>query len=454
MARPNSVFDLLSTLAGDDETAGLFSDAAMVDSWLRTEVGLATAQAKLGIIAEVHRDAIAEVAVAANIDLDRLWGDAKVVGYPILPLVRQIDELLPEEHRGCVHLGATTQDIMDTGLALQLVAATERLNTLLENLCDLIAEAAVLHQETLMPGRTHGMHAVPTTWGTKLAVYLGELTALYRRLHAARARVGTVSLYGAGGTSAAYGPRVSEIRRLIANSLGLRDDEIPWHVARGRLVEWGQLCVTLVAAVARLAREVIDLSRTEIDELAERGSHHRGASSTMPQKRNPITSETLVGNSIVAGALSAALARIMEAGHERAAGEWQAEWFVFPHLAGLAGSSLRGAVDLVGGLKANTSAMRRNLSLDHGLIMAEAYMIEMAPILGRERAHDLVYAAADRARAENRQLRQILEDCAPSDARSVLGELSPDDYVGNPGAVVARARSEWHAARRGHDGGR
>lgn len=454
MTRLSSVFELLSTIAADEETSRIFSEEAMIDSWLRTEVGLASAQANLGIIAAEDCDAIVEVASVANIDRKRLWADTKVVGYPILPLVRQLDELLPEKRRGRVHLGATTQDIMDTGLALQLVAATERLSRLLEELCDLIAEASLRHQGTVMPGRTHGLHAVPTTWGAKLAVYLAELTALYRRLQDAPGRVGTLSLYGAGGTSAAYGPRVGDIRRLIAESLGLHDDGIPWHVARGRLADWGQLCVSLVAAVARLAREVIDLSRTEIHELSERDGHHRGASSTMPQKRNPITSESLVGNSIVAGALSSALARIMEAGHERAAGEWQAEWFVLPHLAGLAGSSLRGAVDLVSGLQTNASAMHRNLSLDHGLIMAEAYMIGLAPVLGREHAHDLVYTAATQARDENRHLRDVLADCAPPEARPGLGELSPDEYVGNPAAVVGRARSEWHAARKEGNHGR
>src|SRR5690606_38705923 len=121
-----------------------------------------------------------------------------------------------------------------------------------------------------------------------------------------------------------------------------------------------QAWVLTIASAARLAREVIDLSRNEISEVAERDGHHRGASSTMPQKRNPITSETMVGNSIIAGALSAAVARIMEPGHERAAGEWHAEWFLFPHLASLAASSLTGAVDLVSSLQVDVQQMRSN----------------------------------------------------------------------------------------------
>jgi 3-carboxy-cis,cis-muconate cycloisomerase len=447
MSQSSSVFELLSTLAGDDGMAAIFSEHAMIESWLRTEAALASAQAELGIVPAESRDAIATAALADNIDTGRLWAEARIVGYPILPLVRQVDKLLPEQHRGWLHLGATTQDIMDTGLALQLAAATTCLREQLRTLCDDIASAAMTHQRTVMPGRTHAMLAVPTTWGIKLAVYLAELSHLYRRLGTVGHQAGTVSFYGAGGTSAAYGPRAAEIRRLAAGILGLRAQDVPWHVARGRVAEWGQACVSLVAAIARLAREVIDLSRTEIGEVAEPDGYHRGASSTMPQKRNPITSETLVGNAVVAGALGAALARIMEAGHERAAGEWHAEWFVLPHLAALAGSSLTGAAGLVVGLNVDQEAMRRNLTLDHGLIMAEAYMIGLAPVLGRERAHDVVYEAARRAREERKPLQKALEDCVPEEGRARLGELDPEDYVGDPELVVAGACRAWEAAR-------
>lgn len=452
MGHPGSVFTLLSTLGGDEATAEILSEEQTIASWLRVEVALTTAQAKLGLVPLADRDAIAELARVDTIDRQRLWAESKVVGYPILPLVRQLDEQLAEEHRGSLHLGATTQDVMDSALVLQLVAATERIRGLLEQFCDAVAGEADRHRWTVMAGRTHGMQAVPTTWGGKLAVYLGEFSAMHRRLRRAASEVGTVSLYGAGGTSAAYGCRAGEIRKLTAELLGLRDDEVPWHVARGRIAEWGQCCVSLTAALARLAREVIDLSRTEVGELSERDGHHRGASSTMPQKRNPITSEILVGNSVVAGSLASSLSRIMEAGHERAAGEWQAEWFVLPHLAELTGSSLRAAVDLVDGLRVDEEAMRRNLSLDHGLIMAEACMIGLAPVLGRERAHDLVYAAASRAREQNRSLRDVLGEQAPPGAREHLDELVPENYVGDPDGAIDRARCAWQDEREGASG--
>jgi 3-carboxy-cis,cis-muconate cycloisomerase len=444
--RPRFNFDLLSQVAGDPTMRGIFSEHATVESWLRTEVALATAQVKLGIISQPALDAIMAAAVVDRIDLDRLWEQTRVVGYPILPLVRQLDELLPADVRGTVHLGATTQDIMDTGLVLQLMTASDRLIQLLDQLCEALSREALAHADTVMAARTHALHAVPTTFGAKLAVYLSDFTRHHRRAIETREEIATLSLHGAGGTSAAFGDESSRLRQLVAAQLALRVEELPWHVARGRLAEWAQAWVLAIGSAARLAREVIDLGRAEISEVAERDGHHRGASSTMPQKRNPITSETIVGNSIIAGALSAAIARIMEPGHERAAGEWHAEWFLFPHLASLAASSLSGAVDLVTGMRVDTGRMRANLELDHGLILAEAYMIGLAPSLGRELAHDIVYEAARRCRSEGIPLRTALERTVPADRLDDLRSIDHTTYVGDARRIVDAAVSAWSAA--------
>lgn len=448
--RPPVTFDLLSQVAGDPAMRTVFSERATVEAWLRTEVALATAQAKLGTIPQRARDAIADAAVVDRIDLDQLWDETRIVGYPVLPLVRQLDALLPPADRGAVHFGATTQDIMDTGLVLQLTAASDYLIGLIDQLCDGLARRALEHAETVMPGRTHALHAVPTTFGAKLAVYLSDFARHRARSVEVRSGIATLSLYGAGGTSAAYGEDSARLRRLVADELGLQVDDVPWHVSRVRLAEWAHAWVLVIGSAARLAREVIDLSRTEIGEVTERDGYHRGASSTMPQKRNPITSETLVGNSIIAGSLSAAVARIMEPGHERAAGEWQAEWFLFPHLASLAASSLTGAVDLVSSMQVDSEQMRANLELDYGLIMAEAYMIHLAPSIGRERAHDIVYEAARCARAEHIPLRTALENTVPADRLDILQSIDPTAYLGETKRIVDVAVAAWAAARKGH----
>jgi 3-carboxy-cis,cis-muconate cycloisomerase len=439
--------DLFSQVAGDSRMRDILSERSAVAAWLRTEVALAIAEAELGMITPAARDAIAEAADPDRIDMARLWDETRVVGYPILPLIRQLDELLPEGNRGSVHLGATTQDIMDTGLVLQFVDASDYLISRLEELGDLLAVRAREHADTVMPARTHAMHAVPTTFGAKLATYLSEVTHHRARAVEARRALATLSLYGAGGTSAAYGAESSRLRRLVAKELDLHVDDVPWHVSRGRLAEWAQSWILVIGSSSRLAREVIDLSRNEIAEVAERSGHHRGASSTMPQKQNPITSEIIVGSAIIAGSLSAAVARIMEPGHERAAGEWHAEWFVLPTIASLAASALNGMIDLVEGLQVNRERMLANLEVDHGLILAEAYMMELAPELGRERAHDVVYEAAGIARAEDISLQLALERTVPPAHLASLTTVDHASYVGEAAAVVEVAIRAWESGK-------
>jgi 3-carboxy-cis,cis-muconate cycloisomerase len=438
-------FEMLVGLYGDDRMAAILSEQELIASWIRVEAALATAQGEAGVIAPDTAAAIAHTAATAAIDPVRLWRETRNVGYPILPLVRQLDEALPDEHRGRVHYGATTQDIMDSGLAVQFDAAAARLAELVEGFGDTVAALAATHAEVVIAGRTHALQAVPTTFGAKMAGYLSELARDRVRLARAREAVATVSLFGAGGTSAAYGEQAVKVRRRVAELLGLRSTDVPWHVARDRVAEFGAVCAMLAATCARFAREVVDLSRTEIAEVSEAAGHLRGASSTMPQKANPIESEAVIGMAVTAGALSSALYRIMEAGHERAAGEWQAEWQVLPQLASLAAGALATAQAVAAGLQVFPEAMRRNLEADSGLVMAEAYMIRLAPRLGRERAHDLVYDAARRCRETGEGLGTVLTGMLPGQTAEEVGELKPEDYVGYPRTTVEAALSEWRA---------
>ena len=436
-------FELLIGLYGDDRMAEILSEQELIASWVGVEAALATAQAEAGVIAPDTAAAIVRGATAAAVDAARLWRETRNVGYPILPLIRQLDEALPDEHRGRVHYGATTQDIMDSGLAVQFGAVGARLTELADGFGDALAALAATHADVVIAGRTHALQAVPTTFGAKMAGYLGELARDRDRLVRARESLSTVSLFGAGGTSAAYGDQAVKIRRRVAELLSLRSTDIPWHVSRDRVAEFGAVCALLAATCARFAREVVDLSRTEIAELSEASGHLRGASSTMPQKANPIESEAVIGMATTAGALSSALYRIMEAGHERAAGEWQAEWQVLPQLAALAAGALATARAVAEGLQVFPEVMRRNLAADSGLVMAEAYMIGLAPRLGREHAHDLVYEAARRCRETGESLGTVLGGMLPDQAAGALAELRPEEYVGNPHTAIDAALSQW-----------
>lgn len=443
-------FDLLGRLWGDDAMAAVWSERATVEAWLRVEAELARAQAAAGVLADSDAELIAGAATVEGLDTEALWAGARNVGYPILSLVRAVAARLPDGPNGRVHYGATTQDIMDSGFALQSVAAAGRLGELVRALGDALESLMTEHVHTVMPGRTHGQQAVPTTFGATLAPFVSELARHVGRVRSASKAMGVVSLFGAGGTSAAAGPTAAQVRRDLARRLDLAATDVPWHSARDGVAEFGAECAALAATCARLARNVIDLGRTEIGELVEAAGDHRGASSTMPQKANPILAEAIIGMSATAGASVSALYRAMEVPQERAAGEWQIEWHVVPQVSWLAAGCLSAAVELVGGLRVNPETMLANLHADGGLIMSEAYMFGLAPQLGREVAHDIVYAAARQVRAKGGTLPEALAEQLSGrglDPDLVRRPMDPADYLGDPEATCQAARTDWHAAR-------
>ena len=441
-------FSLLTHLAGDEEQQAIFAEDCSVESWLAAERALALAQAEHGVLTWDEAEQIVRAARAENVDRVALWSSARNVGYPILGLVREIAGVLPPGPDGRLHYGATTQDIMDTGLALQMARSLIALDRRLGELGDGLAERAEEHAGTVMAARTHAQQAVPTTFGATLGTLLAQFTRHRTRLAQAAPRIAVVSLFGAGGTAAALGPNSAAVRASMARRLGLHHTDVPWHVDRDGVAEFGWLCTSLTAACAKLARNVVDLSRTEIGEVFEPYESHRGASSTMPQKVNPISSELVIGLTGTAGALASSLARIVEAGHERAAGEWQIEWQVIPQLALLAGTALAETTSLARGVRVDAARMRANLARDGGLVMAEAQMISLAARMGRERAHDLVYEAATRARADGQTLAAVLPGVAQERGKA---DLLPDplvtaeQYVGEAAHVARTARDRWRA---------
>jgi 3-carboxy-cis,cis-muconate cycloisomerase len=301
------------------------------------------------------------------------------------------------------------------------------------------------HAGTVMAGRTHGQQAVPTTLGAKLATFLRQVTRLRWQLPALREVVCLVSLHGAAGTSAGFGPRVDEVRAHMADQLDLALPDGPWHVTRDGLAEFAGGCARAAAVCARLAREVIDLSRTEIGEVSESVGHHRGASSTMPQKANPIDSEAVVGLAVNAATAAGTMYRAMEAGHERSAGEWQVEWHSLPQVAVLAAGCLLVAARVVRDMTVDPVRMAANLDLEQGRTLAEAYMFQLAPKLGREEAHDLVYEAALASKTRRIELEQALREVAAGDA--VIGGIRPADYTGQARDEAVAAVAAWRSVR-------
>lgn len=428
---------------GDAPIAEIFSFRARIEAYLEIEVALARAQAALGVIPSDAADAIGQAARTLEPDEQRLRDGTRLVGYPILPLLEQLREVGGPLVAAYAHWGATTQDIMDTATAMQAQRGTARLERLLVGVGASLARLAVAERCTVMAGRTHAQPAVPTTFGAKVAVWLAEYARHLRRLQGARAGAGRVSLFGAGGTAAALGPQSRETRRSLASLLGLAGSDVPRHVARDEVVEVGLVLAGIAATGGKLGREVIELSRPEIGEVAEVAGHHRGASSTMPQKANPISSEALVAFQIAAASQVGGVLAATQGTHERASGEWLVEWDLLPLLFGYAGGSLATAGELLDGLTLDRERMAANLRLDGGTIMAEAAMIALSPIVGRGKAHDLVYAACRRVSSDGLDLAAALEASLPPAA---LGKLPPLEDVLDPAAYLGEADSIVDAA--------
>ena len=440
--------------------ARVFSEETTISSWLQVEAALGRALEAAGVAGEGVGERIAAACTLDSVDRDRLWKDAALVGYPILSLVRMVCEQLPDGDAAYVHYGATTQDIMDSGVVLQVGEAMVRLDDLVQRLGDGLARLVDEHRDSAMAARTHVMQAVPTTFGAKIAVFLDTLARQRARLSEAAEGVRVVSLFGAGGTSAALGEHAVAVRAAMAAELGLADCGVPWHVARDRLLAAGQAAAALASTCARLGREVIDLGRLEIGEVAEEDGLYRGASSTMPQKANPISSEMAVGFGTWATTAVAGLYRAMEAGHERAAGEWHTEWAALPTTFTATAGALLAAADAIAGLRVFPERMRANLDTDGGRLMAEAYMMALAPHLGRGPAHDLVYAAVRHSRQHDVPLRDAVRDVVTPQVWSDVEPMLPwpQGYLGNASVICDEALGIWTASgeptyRSGHQAG-
>jgi 3-carboxy-cis,cis-muconate cycloisomerase len=444
----STVFDsaIFRDMFGTPQMRRVFSDDVYLEKCLEVEAALARAQAGIGMIPAGAAQEISARAKAARLDLARLKRETEIVGYPILPLVKQLAELCGDAGR-YVHWGATTQDIMDTGLALQLRDAVLRIEALEHDLGSALVRLATEHRGTIMAGRTHGQQAVPTTFGAKAAGWLDELTRHHRRLRELRPRLLVVQLFGAGGTGAALGASSPAVRRRLAERLGLANVDVPWHTSRDGIAE---VCFVVAAAsglCVRIAREVIDLARTEIWEVREAITHGRGASSTMPQKANPILSESIVGLGTISATQLPAAWAAMQPRHERAAGEWQVEWDVVPALFSTAAGALARTSEMLSGAVIDAERMRANLDAEGGLIMAESLMMALAPECGRARAHDIVYDLCVSARRQGRPLREVVEAELPADLAARLPPIAsivdPQAYLGETGAIVDAAVKAW-----------
>jgi 3-carboxy-cis,cis-muconate cycloisomerase len=403
----STVFDslLFRDAFGTQAMRDIFSDRALVARYIEVEVALAKAEATCGVIPSDAAAVIAKESNIERIDFDHMRRETDIVGYPILPLVHQLVAMCGDAGR-YLHWGATTQDIMDTATALQVRDALDIVDADIRLLRKILADLAIKHRDTPMAGRTHLQHALPITFGYKVAIWLAMFDRHQERLAQLKPRVALVSFAGAAGTLASLttadgANKGFAVQEALAKELGLGVPATTWHVARDGLAEAINFCALVTGSLGKVALDIMIMASTEFAEVYEPFVKGRGASSTMPQKRNPISSELMLAASKGVRQQAGLMMDAMVQDFERATGPWHAEWMAIPESFILTAGALYQAKFALGGLIVDSNRMRRNLGMTQGLIVAEAVMMGLAPHMGRQQAHDVVY---DACRTVNEQI--------------------------------------------------
>lgn len=398
------------------------SDQAWLQAMLDFERALAFAEARAGVIPAEAATAIAEACDAGLDDPNALVPAASAVGNPAEPLVRALRERLTGDAATYVHWGATSQDVMDTAAMLVSRRALVLIGGELDGAATACAELARAHRGTVMAGRTLLQQAVPTTFGAKAAGWVVSLVEARRRLAEIRGTRLAVELGGAAGTLSALGYRGLEVLRLLAEELDLAEPVVPWHTSRVRIAELGGALDVTAGVAAKIGLDVALLAQTEVGEVRPSVG---GGSSTMPHKRNPVTSAVVLSAALrVPGLVSTMLAAMVQE-HERGLGGWHAEWETLPEIVSLAAGALHQMAEIVPRLEIDAERMRANLELTHGLIYAEAVTMALAEKTGKSSAHQLVEAACSRAHKEKRPLRDVL-----GEEREIRGHLAGEALEG------------------------
>ena len=445
--RPNNqLFDAYFTSRDMRE---IFSDRGRVQGMLDFEAGLARAEARVGVI---PKEAVAPIEAACDAwlyDFEQLGEAIASAGNSAIPLVKMLGRQIAAGDAGAerhVHLGATSQDVMDTGLILQLRDALDLIEGDLSALANALAEQAQTHALTPLAGRTWLQHATPVTLGMKIASWLGAVTRSRERLQQLKPRLLVLQFGGASGTLAALGDKALAVATALAEELELELPEQPWHTQRDRLVEFGAVLGLVAGTLGKVGRDISLLMQTEAAEVFEPSAPGKGGSSTMPHKRNPVGAAVLIGAATRVPGLLSILFAAMPQEHERSLGLWHAEWETLPEICCLVSGALQQALMIARGMEVGSERMLRNLDLTQGLVLAEAVSIVLAQRLGRDAAHHLLEQCCKRAVAEKRHLRAVLGDEPKVTAELSSAELDrlldPANYLGQAQTWVERALAE------------
>ena len=418
----------------------VWSDENRTAKYLDIERALAVVQARLGIIPKDAADEIVRNCELDKIDMDKLRQQTERIGYPVLGVVSQLNALCRDKLGEYCHWGATTQDITDTATVLQIREGLDIVYAELTSISAALADLSRRYRDTPVIGRSNLQQAIPVTFGFKTAAILAGIERHRQRLAQLRPRVLMGEFGGAFGTLASIEKGAMETQAGLMAELGLAQPDIAWHTVRDTIAEVGAFLGLVGGSLGKIAMDVKLMMQHEVAEVYEPFAPGRGSSSTMPQKRNPISSCYIHAAVSVVRQHAAALMDAMIADHERSTGPWEIEWIALPEAFCLLAGALKQTRFVLEGLEVDAGQMRANIDLTNGLVMSEAVMMGLGPYIGREYAHDLVYDLCRQAIATRRPLLDILCEHPEINRhldRPALARLcDPANYLGQAGVMV------------------
>lgn len=437
---------------GTPEMRALWNDKARIQRQLDTEAALAKAEGDLGIIPSEAAEKIQAAADVSLYDIEAIAAESARLRHSLMGTINALERQSGDAGE-FVHFGATTQDIVDTGMMLQLRDAYDIIERDVYLVLELLAKLAKAHQDTVMIGRTHGMHALPTTFGFKVAVWVDEFIRHAERLQESRDRIFVGNMNGAVGTYASFGPKGSEVEATTMEILGLQTPNIGWQSARDRFSEFGNIAALISGTAGKIGNEFYNLMRTDIGEIEEPFSKGEIGSSTMPHKRNPALFEGLASLTPPVLKSVALLHESMGTEHERDAMHWRQEWVALPEIAIYLSGQLNTLKNVLDGLTVREDRMQANLDRQAGLIMSEKVMFELSDSLGKQTAHAKVYELAMQSFEEGIDFGDVLKadpEIAANHSDTEIDQwLDPSSYTGLAHDKVDQVLAVYSAFKEG-----
>lgn len=445
----SSVIDsnLYSQIYTNKEMKEVFSDKSLLQKWLDSWVSLARAEESLQVIPVGIAEQIAQKANYKYFDMEVISNGIIDTTHPLIVQIREFEKILGKDVGGYLHWGATTQDIMDTAVVLQIKEAHNLITRQLNQLLNQLLKLANKYKDVVMPGRTHGQHALPITLGYKIAIWADEIGQHIQRFEEGSKRYLVGSLGGAAGTLASLGYIGLDIRERYCKNLNLEIPTITWHVQRSGFAEFSNIISMVSGTIGKIANEIINLQRSEIGEIEEGHKDGTIGSSTMPHKRNPMVCEYLVGITHLVQRNASLSQDSMLQEHERDMSFWTAEWSYIPQICIHTSAQIEKISGILDNMVIHEDKMSKNLYILKGLIVSENLMLELGKHIGRQSAHDVIYEISMEAFEKDEKLlniaiknRVIMDYMTPKEVENLLNPLS---YVGLSQKFITLVTDKW-----------